>query len=83
MQGRNVFEARKWLLDSLAIDRVHDQSFPFAVPFESKTAVNVTRTPNPRAEALSSDLSNLSWAAQMGYLEMVVEPVLYFSALDG
>lgn len=50
---------------------------------EWSTIPNVTRTPNPRAEALSSDLSNLSWAAQMGYPEMVVGPVLYFSALDG
>lgn len=82
VQARDVFEARKSLLDALKAKRVHDQSFPFAPQFDSDTPVNVTRTPNPRAE-LSADLCDLSWAARIGYLEMIVEPVVYFSALDG
>jgi len=82
VQARDVFEARNCLLDALKAKRVHDQSFPFAPDFNSKTPVNVTRSPNPRA-ALSADLCDLSWAARVGYLEMVIEPVLYFSGLDG
>jgi len=82
VQAHDVFEARRWLLDSIKNKKVHDQSFPFAPGFDSDTTVNVTRTPNPRA-ALSADLCDLSWAARVGYLEMVIEPVLYFSGLDG